>query len=769
MRTKRNNMKRWFVYIIGLVLLGACTDEEYIPTPGPGDGSAAEELTLTLRFPQSSDISTKALGNNAEENRVTVLDVLFFEKASSGNYLNDKLVYRYQFTGSTTPAITGSNDIKTVTPVKVRNMDKDQRIILLANLPSGTLTAADTANLESNTKTLNEIVQKLKFNASAWQKDGLSGTTDPAFPMWGQMASVDYVKFHHTNTTSKDTTININMIRAVARIDIGVNIGGINDPALGFGDIFKIQKVYLCNTNQNGYINPHNEYLSLTDSVGRTVIYKPNPDNTAKVSFVEYDFKVTESSDSIMARTIYTTESDITANTSAPLPLSGNKAFLVVDATYYGTQTFYRIDFAKDGEYVPLLRNNRYEINIVGARRSGFGSLQEAIDSAPVLVNPALIFEVTETELNGIITNEQYMLAYEADEIKIDWDGQINFKVKTDYPGGVKTSAGTVNGTAGNVQSVQSTLTPNTTNQPVPHTVTISAGTLKKDIKVIQSTGSNSYIVTGSTAQIPAASANVGGVGRITGSFTTEVLWSDGVTIANITNGSGSSDIINISGISGSGNAVIVAKSGSNILYSWHLWVTPDPTATLRSNNGFIFMDRNLGATTSNGTGLYYQWGRKDPFVGSVTASMIDTVKSPMTNNLELSIRNPNRFYASISSPYDWLTPSQFSQDNNYWNTINGEKGSYDPCPFGWRVPPVGSDNTSPWKDFTGNTRNGIIFPLAGYIDMFSGQLLYLSTDYHVWGASARNSAAYLFKGAEGQAFRANAYPIRCVKDIKQP
>lgn len=83
------------------------------------------------------------------------------------------------------------------------------------------------------------------------------------------------------------------------------------------------------------------------------------------------------------------------------------------------------------------------------------------------------------------------------------------------------------------------------------------------------------------------------------------------------------------------GNAVIcVTDDESNILWSWHIWVTPgwkpnksDIALTTRNIcNGAVIMDRNLGAL-SNGNGpgsklqnaqaacgLMYQWGRKDPF-----------------------------------------------------------------------------------------------------------------------------------------------------------
>lgn len=94
------------------------------------------------------------------------------------------------------------------------------------------------------------------------------------------------------------------------------------------------------------------------------------------------------------------------------------------------------------------------------------------------------------------------------------------------------------------------------------------------------------------------------------------------------------------------GNAVVTYKVNGEIYWSWHIWVTDDPTngSTYKSYSGvqrqlsdgtlenipdseWRWMDRNLGAIASSFTGsnwdksggLLYQWGRKDPFPSLVT------------------------------------------------------------------------------------------------------------------------------------------------------
>ncbi|WP_292009276.1 T9SS type A sorting domain-containing protein [Chryseobacterium sp.] len=140
----------------------------------------------------------------------------------------------------------------------------------------------------------------------------------------------------------------------------------------------------------------------------------------------------------------------------------------------------------------------------------------------------------------------------------------------------------------------------------------------------------------------------MGGTSIPVGNVTAEVLWEDVPGL--IKSGTGYS--LELVGIgqeakikvpvnkSKEGNAVIVYKVNNSIYWSWHIWVTDDPTngpkyksfdALKRErSNGTVelipdsdwgWMDRNLGAVgnTITGTewnrngGLLYQWGRKDP------------------------------------------------------------------------------------------------------------------------------------------------------------
>ena len=85
------------------------------------------------------------------------------------------------------------------------------------------------------------------------------------------------------------------------------------------------------------------------------------------------------------------------------------------------------------------------------------------------------------------------------------------------------------------------------------------------------------------------------------------------------------------------GNAVVAVKDTSGkILWSWHIWFTDQPQGQEYYKNAGTMMDRNLGATSATpgdagALGLLYQWGRKDPFLGSSSISSSTLAKSTIT------------------------------------------------------------------------------------------------------------------------------------------
>lgn len=250
------------------------------------------------------------------------------------------------------------------------------------------------------------------------------------------------------------------------------------------------------------------------------------------------------------------------------------------------------------------------------------------------------------------------------------------------------------------------------------------------------------------------------------------------------------------------GNAVIAAKNSKGvILWSWHIWLTDKPADQVYYNNAGTMMDRNLGATSATpgdvgALGLLYQWGRKDPFLGS--SSISDNVEpkstvtwpEPAVNSdywqseqkglPDLVEKNPMTFYPYYYAP------------NGSWDT---KKTYNDPCPPGYRVPDGGNEGV--WTIAQGgevgtfavdydNTNMGINFsnvfgddsiiwyPMSGWRDFDKGALIEIPFYGHYWSASIytdtmsafglyiQNNSGYVITGYAPN--RAGGFSVRCLK-----
>ena len=170
------------------------------------------------------------------------------------------------------------------------------------------------------------------------------------------------------------------------------------------------------------------------------------------------------------------------------------------------------------------------------------------------------------------------------------------------------------------------------------------------------------------------------------------------------------------------GNAVIgLLDSRGVCIWSWHIWsVDYEIEATAQTYaSGAVFMDRNLGALATDCTqaaakGLYYQWGRKDPFIGAnrIQKNYTDEYEGvgfqttgdngftalflyndalcegfKFVNkemDMSMSIANPTVFYGVYNSG-GWKGSN--SEVEDYWGGASGTKTNNDPCPAGYRVP----------------------------------------------------------------------------------
>ena len=260
-------------------------------------------------------------------------------------------------------------------------------------------------------------------------------------------------------------------------------------------------------------------------------------------------------------------------------------------------------------------------------------------------------------------------------------------------------------------------------------------------------TFATNYLAAG-LAEVKDADGNPYGLDSLTIDVAWEIL-ENGTALAEkgslISVGKIEGNKVKVTGNGKRGNALVVLKdTKGTILWSWHIWVVRDNLKEQTFENLSkkpTFHNLNLGATTgtfnaTNAIGLYYQYGRKDPFViakaiarpgsspyvtGPELTQMIERTNDNAT--ISWSIKNPDtriirtESTQSFKTPRafaDWCLPQSVSED--FWGPNNDNaKTIYDPCPEGYKVP-----SSSAFAEFSGGVgtdKAGFLFNASNYTD----------------------------------------------------
>ena len=362
------------------------------------------------------------------------------------------------------------------------------------------------------------------------------------------------------------------------------------------------------------------------------------------------------------------------------------------------------------------------------------------------------------------------------------------------------------------------------------------------------------------------------------------------------------------------GNAVVAAKSGTTTLWSWHIWATKafdragikvqaydtrprvvDGHFKPAQRKGIKVMDRHLGSASGAASkveaeviktyGVYFQFGRKDPFPAAGVMARVDdaeivpvydgsgskilknsnqkknseitkgTDQAAVKAQLAYTVENPLMFMLrddgdkvtayggdNTNPSYNWIFAAHpqktpWKASNKLWGgsladeanslplatEVNIKKTIYDPCPYGYHMPPqdiwtnftvaatvynssniadynvVADDkfnqtdskigftdaNFKVWgrRYFTtgeasataaDGTSNEAFYPAAGYRRGADGRVYNVGWGCYAWSASPFSAtsqyAGFLYVYSNwvrpvNYANRADAFPVRCVRD----
>lgn len=296
------------------------------------------------------------------------------------------------------------------------------------------------------------------------QEDGKIWNTaggDPTpLPLWGETQTAF--------TTQVVRVATIHLLRAVARIDVGVNLSGKimddkgqftgrydltsadykgNDTDLA-GHSFEIEGVTLHNAAREGFIAPDPAHLDRTGN-GLSV-NAPTFDD--KLALHESGLTYTKEggdAGNMLRSQIYLPET--------PNGTDDNSAafYIVVKGRYKGgTSSYYRVDFydraanpagsgSEQEDYVKpsaanrydILRNYAYVINILRVRGEGYPTEAAAAASEPINMEVDVYsWNTGDGSLSNIVTDGQYKLALSATQLHYHQDGTAQeVEVFTDF------------------------------------------------------------------------------------------------------------------------------------------------------------------------------------------------------------------------------------------------------------------------------------------------------------------------------------------------
>jgi hypothetical protein len=295
------------------------------------------------------------------------------------------------------------------------------------------------------------------------------------------------------------------------------------------------------------------------------------------------------------------------------------------------------------------------------------------------------------------------------------------------------------------------------------------------------------------------------------------------------------------------GNVLIgVKKKGATeYLWSWHVWLTgynPDITPSSWQENVYSYpvtggavhrytgsvwstnytnkfiMDRNLGAVSAarqdslvNTRGLYYQFGRKDPFPAS-SVLLYDGTGGALpryhsngdcisrvagATAIKTAVQRPNLFYQPGET--DWVQSNPYTNhpwNNPAWHDSETGKSLFDPCPPGWMLPVTGTWNgfssgginaanypgdyqlngvKAGWEFYMGGVGIGetAFYPAAGYRRHDTGTVRYGMDSGFYWAFTPHDNPLmgrnmYFYVGtvfAAATDFRSKGYTVRCIQE----
>ena len=434
--------------LLALLTAGCVADRNVSDCVAEGD---EVEIEFALKVP-ALETSLRQLTAEQESQVNSVKVLVFNTQDATGQTLAEEDETFAYVAKMTTTNFTPDQDGVTHVVCKLTASDKPMRIVCIANydVPETILTVG-TAK-----KTILEHAQMMMNFTGKWPTSG----DKYHIPMWGESDAQPVNKGTRFNSCAKLAYGNagqnrnnegvIHLVRALARIDVGVNFedNPSSETATG-SETFKIMSVRVYRYATSMYV-AGTQATAFNFAGGRrnAVPHTPEGVQAAKDDKpLEFTAQTDEDAKGYV-RNIYIPEISNHLDNGQNKG-KGERICLVIGGDYNksGKQTYYRIDFIKRETKSPndiitkqldILRNYRYRFNITKVAGPGTDTPEEALTTEPVNINwDVLVWD--DADIDKIVYDGQYYLSVSKD--KFDFgrsEGDEPFTVRTNWEGGYK-------------------------------------------------------------------------------------------------------------------------------------------------------------------------------------------------------------------------------------------------------------------------------------------------------------------------------------------
>lgn len=355
-------------------------------------------MTLTITVPETQT-ATRGL-DDFQETFIPNIDVLVFDEATG--------TFRYHVNSTDVSNMADNRHFKVILKIGTER----QRFVVFANMKDQVATAVGGF---SNATTKAEALAAIQFPVT-----GVWSTHAPTIPipMWGES------EYAYVVTPSLGNIGAIQMLRSIARVDVGIKLGADDRPVnLADFTLTNVNVHRVANSAQGG---PNSDTYTKTTPLKVTLPSMPTTvDRTLKLSY-----NIPEIFQALVGE-IYIPEND---NSSLK---DDTRTCLVVGGRYKsGATSWYRIDFHNGTEFYDILRNHRYKVNITSVDGPGYPNEDEALTSAPMNITTSIV--VWSEKEAGLAYDGQYFLSVSKDTLYAYSDGKCDFNIHTNHPSGWK-------------------------------------------------------------------------------------------------------------------------------------------------------------------------------------------------------------------------------------------------------------------------------------------------------------------------------------------